>query len=135
MLHLRQDRWADPEGRTGGLILINTTNKNIWISQPLLAAKAYEVELHPWQYHSMLYREQNTIKDGFKPVVPLEVKGSLQANQMEVKVKEEPLEEGPTPPLPSFGPHPDITNDYNFDDGVARLSFKLNLRDAPFSKE
>ena len=29
------------------VILINTTSRNIWICQPLLAAKIYEVELHP----------------------------------------------------------------------------------------
>ena len=30
------------------VILINTTSRNIWICQPLLAAKMFEVELHPW---------------------------------------------------------------------------------------
>ena len=47
------------------VILINTTSMNIWICQPLLAAKHYDVELHPWQYKSMLYREGNTLKVGF----------------------------------------------------------------------
>ena len=40
------------------VILINTTSRNIWICQPLLAAKIYEVELHPWQYKSILHREE-----------------------------------------------------------------------------
>ena len=44
----------------------------------------------------MLYREGNTIKVGFQPVVPPEMEGSLQANQVEVKVKEEPSEEEST---------------------------------------
>ena len=48
---------------------------------------------------------------------------------MEVKIKEES-----PPPLQSFGPHPDTTKDYNFDDEVAKLIFKFNLGDAPFSK-
>ena len=85
------------------VILINTTSRNIWISQPLLAAKIYEVELHPWQYKSILHREGNTIKVGFQPIVPPEVEGDLQTNQVEVEVKEEqkePFEEESNPPLP-----------------------------------
>ena len=47
------------------LILVNTTSRNIWIRQPLLAADIYEVELHPWQYHANLNREENDIKINF----------------------------------------------------------------------
>ena len=108
------------------MILINTTNRNICICQPLLAANIYEVELHPWQYCSVLYREGNTIKVGFQPIVPPEVEGSLQANKVEAKVKDKPSEES-IPPLLSFGPHPDTTKDYNFEDEVARLPFKFIL--------
>ena len=93
------------------VILINTTNRNIWIHWPLLAGKVYEVELHSWQYQSMLYREGNTMKVGLQPVVPAEVEGSLQANQVEVKVKEKPSKEVSTPPLPSLGPGQDTTKD------------------------
>ena len=53
---------------------------------------------------------------------------------MEAQVKEESSEEESTPPLPSFGPHPDITKDYNCEDDVVRLPFKFNLGDAAFSK-
>ena len=35
------------------VILINTTSRNIWMCQALLAAKIFEVELHPWQYKSI----------------------------------------------------------------------------------
>ena len=96
------------------------------------------MELHPWQYKSILHREGNTIKVGFQPIVPLEVEGDLQTNQVEVEVKEEqeePSEEESTPPLPSFGPHPDTTQDYDFKDEVEKLPFKFNLGDVPFSKE
>ena len=117
------------------VILINTTSRNIWICQPLLAAEIYEVELHPWQYKSILHREGNTIKVGFQPIVPPEVEGDLQTNQVEVEVKEEPSEEESTPSLPSFGPCPDTNQDYDFKDEVKRLPFKSNLGDAPFSKE
>ena len=30
-------------------ILINTSSRNIWIQQPLLATDVYEMKLHPWQ--------------------------------------------------------------------------------------
>ena len=63
------------------------------------------------------------------------MEGDLQTNQVEVEIKEEPYEEESTPPLPSFGPYPDTTQDYDFKDEVEKLPFKFNLGDAPFSKE
>ena len=93
------------------------------------------MELHPWQYKSILHREGNTIKVGFQLIVPPEVEGGLQTNQVEVKINEECSEEESTPPLPSFGPHPDTSKEYNFEDKVGKLPFKFNLGDAPFSKE
>ena len=126
MLHL---------SRTGGGDPVNTTNRNIWICQPVLAANVYEVEQHSWQYHSVLYRQGNTIKVGIQPIVPPEVEGTLQANQVEAKVKEEPSEEESIPSLPSFGPCPDTTKDYNSDDKVVKLPFKFDVGDAPFIKE
>ena len=54
---------------------------------------------------------------------------------MEVEVKEQTPEENSNNLLPSFGPHPDTTQDYNFENKVAKLPFKFNLGDAPFSKE
>ena len=44
-----------PKSGRMSVILVNT-NRNIWIRQPLLAADIYEVELHPWQYHTTLNR-------------------------------------------------------------------------------
>ena len=69
--------YVTPKAGQVVVILINTTNRNIWIQQPLLAAEVYEVELHPWQCCSMLYREGNTIKVGLQLVVPPEVEGSF----------------------------------------------------------
>ena len=128
-------RYVIPKAGQVAVILINTTNRNILIHQPLLAAKVYEVELHPWLYHSVLCREQNAIKVGLQPIIPLGVEGNLQANQVDAKVKEESSKEESTPPLPFFGPHPYTIKDYHFDDMVVRLPFKFNLGHAPFSKE
>ena len=49
--------YVTPKAGQVVMILINTTNRNIWICQALLAAEICEVELHHWQYHSVLYRE------------------------------------------------------------------------------
>ena len=127
--------YVTPKAGKVVVILINTTYRNIWSPKPLLATKMYEVLLHPWQYQLMLHREGNTIMIVFPPVVPPEVEENLQANQVEVNVKEEPIEEESTSLLPSFGPHPDTTKDYNFDDEVAKPPIKFNLGDAPFYKE
>ena len=42
--------YVTPKAGQVAVILINTTSRNIWICQPLLAATVYEVELYPWQY-------------------------------------------------------------------------------------
>ena len=57
--------YVTPKAGQVVVILINTTNRNIWIHQPLLAAKIYEVKLHPWQYCPILYKEGDAIKDGY----------------------------------------------------------------------
>ena len=43
-----------PKSGRMSVILVNTTSRNIWIRQPLLAADIYEVELHPHQYRANL---------------------------------------------------------------------------------
>ena len=58
--------YVTPKTGQVAVILINTTTSNIWICQPLLATEIYEVELHPWQYKLILYREGSTIKVGFQ---------------------------------------------------------------------
>ena len=57
--------YVTPKAGQVAVILINNTSRNIWICQPLLAAKIFEEELYPWQYPSVLHREGNTIKVGF----------------------------------------------------------------------
>ena len=75
------------------------------------------------------------IKVGFQPIVPPEVEEDLQTNQVDVEVKDQTPAESSNTPLPLFGPRPDTTQDYNFDDEVAKLPFKFNVGDAPFNKE
>ena len=39
--------YATPKAGQVAVIVINTTSRNIWICQPLLAAEIFEVEFHP----------------------------------------------------------------------------------------
>ena len=49
--------YVTPKAEQVAVILINTTSRNISIHHLLLAAEIYEVQVHPWQYQSMLHRE------------------------------------------------------------------------------
>ena len=110
--------YITPKAGWKAVILINTTNGNIWFCHPLLAADVYEVELHPWQFCTILCGRGNSISKGFQMIISLEVEGSLQTNQVQVELRLKPSEVESTSPLPSFGSHPDTTKDYNFKDKV-----------------
>ena len=117
------------------VILINATNRNIWIRQPLLAADNYEVESHPWQYCANSNREGSDIKINFQLVFPLEIENNLQNNQVEPEVKSEASEAWESP-QPAFGPHPDISLNYNFvEDKVLWLLFRFNMGYTPLNME
>ena len=107
------------------VILVNTTSRNIWIRQLLLAGNIYEVELHPWQYRANLNREGNDIKINFQLVIPLEIECDLQCNQVEAEGRSATSEVQKNP-QPAFGPHPDMRSNYNFKDEVQNLPFKFN---------
>ena len=80
-----------PKSGRMSVILVNTTSRNIWIRQPLLAADNYEVELHPWQYHANLNREGNDIKITFQLAIPPEIECDLQCNQWMQREDQQPL--------------------------------------------
>ena len=98
------------------VILVNTTSRNIWIRQPLLAVDIYEVELHPWQYYANLNREGN-IKINFQLAISPEIKCDLQCNQVEAEGRSATYEVQENP-QPAFRPHPDMRSNYNFKDEV-----------------
>ena len=125
--------YETPKRGRMSLILVNTTSRNIWIRQPLLAAGIYKVELHPWQYHANLNRGGNDIKICFQLTIPPEIDHDLQSNQVEAEVKSatSEVEENSHP---KFGPHPDTNLNY-FEDEVQQLPLTFNLGDTPLSKE
>ena len=47
------------------VVLANTNSYNIWIHQPLLAADIVEVETCPWDYQTILSRDDKEIKGSF----------------------------------------------------------------------
>ena len=126
--------YVTPKAGRVSLILINTTRRNIWIRQPLLASDIYEVKLHPWQYSTNLTQERNDIKLSFQLVVPPEVENNLQSYQVEPEIKAEISDDQETPHQ-TFEPYPDTSSNYNFDDEVEGLLFKFNTGDVLLNKE
>ena len=47
------------------MILINTTDQNIWVRQPLLATELFEVEVEPQPYCTEFNREGDEITVSF----------------------------------------------------------------------
>ena len=102
------------------VILANTNSYNIWIRQPLLAADVVEVESCPWDYQTILSREDKNIKASFCRVPPPEVQEEVFANAVvsqDFKGSETVDDNGTTgEKLKKFGPHPDFNSpDYDFD--------------------
>ena len=55
------------------VVLVNTNSYNIWIRQPLLADDVVEVESCPWDYQTILSRDDKDIKASFCPIPPPKV--------------------------------------------------------------
>ena len=114
------------------VILANTNSYNIWICQPLLAADIVEVESCPWDYQTILSREDKNIKASFCRVPPPEVQEEVFANAVvsqDSKGSETVDDNGTSGKKPKkFRPRPDFNSpDYDFDKELARLPFPLNL--------
>ena len=96
------------KARTIPIIIINTNRYNVWVGQPLLAAKLYDVECTETEYRATMDQEGENITIGFQPVPPQ----LIDTNSCQVV-------EGPIQPSspkiekPEFGPRPD-TNSANF---------------------
>ena len=58
---------ATPKARTIPVIFINTNRCNVWVRQPLLAAKLFDVECNEVEYRVTMDWEGDTISFGFQP--------------------------------------------------------------------
>ena len=108
------------------VILINTTNRNIWLQQPLLAAKLYTAEYHPVEHRANVDMKGDDVNISFLPVVPNTIR--VQSEQVEVTSTDmSPLNSSERP---VFGPRPDNqATDFDFQAEIQCLPFKLNLRE------
>ena len=106
------------------VILINTTKWNVWLWQPLMAAKSYTAEYHPVEHRADMEIKEDDVKISFLPVVPNTIR--VQSEQVETS----PTDIFPHDPheRPVFGPRPDTqATDFDFEAEVQCLPFKLNL--------
>ena len=61
---------AIPKARTIPVIIINTNRYNVWVRQPLLAAKLFDAECDEIEYRATMDWEGDKISIGFQPVPP-----------------------------------------------------------------
>ena len=119
-----------PRGNTVWVILMNQNNHNIWIQQPLMAAEIYLVEYHPWDYGVEFQHQGNNIEVAFQPIPLTDIMATVKS------VHDEPGTKPLADPCPTFGPCPNTNAaDFNFQQGVEHLPFKLNLGDVTLEKE
>ena len=94
------------------VVLANTNSYNIWIRQPLLAADVVEVESCPWDYQTILSRDDKEIKASFCRVPPPEVQEDVFThNVMTTENSDTVRENGTSGKKPKkFGPRPDFNS-------------------------
>ena len=111
------------KARTIPMIIINTNRYNVWLRQPLLAAKLYDIKCIEIEYRATMDWEGDTITIGFQPIPP------QLMNTNRCQVEKGPIQ--PTSPKmekPEFGPRPDTNStDFDFKTEIDWLSFQLNI--------
>ena len=119
-----------PRGKTVPVILMNQNSHNIWIRQPLLAAEICTVEHLPWDYGVDFQHQGNKIEVAFQPLPPADIMATVKS------VHDEPGTKPSAEPRPTFGPRPNTSAaEFDFQQEVERLPFKLNLGDVHLEKE
>ena len=122
LVHLR--------GKTVLVILMNQNNHNIWIWQPLLAAEISVLEHLPWDYGVEFQHQGNNVEVAFQPIPPADIMATVNF------IHDEPGTKPSAEPHPTFRPCPNTSvADFDFQQEVECLPFKLNLGDVPLEKE
>ena len=114
------------------VILINTNRYNVWIRQPLLAAKLFDMECNEIEYRANMNQDGDNILVGFKPVPPQLI------NTNSCQVETGPIQpDSPKSERPEFGPRPDTNStEFNFERELDWLHFQLNIRkEAKFTQD
>ena len=123
---------AIPKARTIPIIIINTNQYNVWVRQPLLAAKLFNAECDEIEYRVTMNQEGDNISVGFQPVP------SQLTDINSCQVEAEPIQpNNPKIERPNFGPRPDTDSaDFNSKDELDQLPFQLNIgKEANFMQE
>ena len=102
---------AMPKARSIPVISINTNRYNVWIRQPLLAAKLFGTECDEIEYRANMNPDGNNILVGFQPVPPQLI------NTNSCQVEAGPIQpDSPEIEKPEFGPRPDTNpTEFNFE--------------------
>ena len=115
---------ATPKARTIPVIIININRYNIWVRQPLLAAKLYDMECNEIEYRTTMDWEGENIMIRCQHV-PTQL---INTNSCQV-------EAGPIQPTnpeiekPQFGPRQNTNSaNFNFKTEIDWLPFQLNIR-------
>ena len=125
-----------PKARRVPVILINTTDQNIWVRQPLLATELFEVDIEPQEYHTEFNFGGDEIVISFLLAPPCEDQAQVENNGVEVEENPDlPKKDNLPVEHPKFGERPDTGKAYNFEKEVEGLPFQCNLGDASFTKE
>ena len=114
---------AIPKVRTIPVIIINTNQYNVWVRQPLLAAKLFDADCNEIEYWVTMNQEGGNISVGFHPVPP------QLADINSCQVEAGPIQpNSPKIERPEFGPRPDTNSaDFNFKDELDWIPFQLNI--------
>ena len=109
---------------------MNQNNYNIWIQLPVLAAEIYVVEHLPLDYGVEFQYHGDNIEVAFQPRPLADIMATLKS------VHNEPGTKPSAEPCSTFGPLPNTSvADFDFQQEVECLPFKLNLGNVPLEKE
>ena len=114
---------AIPKARTIPIIITNTNRYNVWVRQPLFAAKLYYAEHNEIEYGATMDWEGDNISIGFQPVSPQ----LINTNSCQVEaglIQHSSSDIG----KPKFGPRPDTESAvFDFKMEIDQLPFQLNI--------
>ena len=123
---------AMPKARSIPVIIINTNRHNVWIRQPLLAAKLFDAECDEIEYRANMSWDGNNILVGFQPISPQ----LIDTNSCQVEAGPIQLD-SPEIEKPEFGPRLYKNSiEFSFVKELNQLPFQLNIgKEAKFMQD
>ena len=116
-----------PKAKVVPVILVNINNYNICIRQPLLTAKLYDVEYHPWEYRTILGQDGSDITITFQAISPAQVSTAITQVKAESGDSEKDKQQQAAP-QPMFGSRPNTEiDDFQFPGWGLKAAFPTKL--------